>query len=357
MEQKYFVVFLDDLQLISMYTPMLPKTVTVHRSTIRKDLTEIFTDASVLNSYLDVVVIDARGEPEKGKGKGVVLDVLTHFWNNCYMSLTVGRKEKTPFIRHDMQKREWQAIARILVYGYKKYGYFPLQLSFLFMASCLFGEECITLEVILASFKEYIPAEDQDVLDQCLGDSFDKDDTDVIEFLSSLKCFKLPSQENIQEIIRELAHQELIQKPRYIVNCWAPILRVLQDHQEFQTFEGLKEFYKSKTPSAKKIIKLFQAEPSNDAERESLAHLKRFVKSLEGHTLAKFLHFCTGSDIITCESITITFSTLSGLERRQIARTCAPLIEIPSTYESYLALAEEFLNIIRGYQSWSFDIV
>ena len=75
-----------------MYTPMLPKTVTVHRSTIRKDLTEIFTDASVLNSYLDVVVIDARGEPEKGKGKGVVLDVLTHFWNNCYMSLTVGRK-------------------------------------------------------------------------------------------------------------------------------------------------------------------------------------------------------------------------------------------------------------------------
>jgi hypothetical protein len=52
-----------------------------------------------------------------------------------------------------------------------------------------------------------------------------------------------------------------------------------------------------------------------------------------------------------------SFSTLSGLERRPIARTCAPLIEIPSTYESYLALAEEFLNIIRGYQSWSFDIV
>ncbi len=94
------------------------------------------------------------------------------------------------------------------------------------------------MEVILASFKEYIPAEDQDVLDQCLGDSFDKDDTDVIEFLSSLKCFKLPSQENIQEIIRELAHQELIQKPRYIVNCWAPILRVLQDHQEFQTCDS-----------------------------------------------------------------------------------------------------------------------
>ncbi|XP_028417887.1 uncharacterized protein LOC114542566 [Dendronephthya gigantea] len=268
-----------DLHLITMYTPMLPKTVTVHRSTIRKDLTEIFTDPSILNSYLDVVVIDARGEPEKGKGKGVILDVLTHFWDNCFMSLAVGRKEKTPFIRHDMQKREWQAIARILVYGYKNYGYFPLQLSFLFMASCLFGEECITTEFLLATFKEYIPAEDQDVLDQCLGDSFDKDAEDVSDFLSSLKCFRVASQENIKEIINELAHQELIQKPRYIVNCWAPMLHMLQEHKAFQTFEDLKELYKSKTPTAKKIIKLFRAEPSNDAERESLAHLKRFVKS------------------------------------------------------------------------------
>ena len=340
-----------------MYTSTLPTKVTVHRSTIRKDLTEIFDDPGILNSTLDMVVIDAHSKPEKGKGKGVVLDILTHFWNNCFISLTVGRKEKTPFIRHDMQKREWQAIARILVYGYKKYGYFPLQLSFLFMASCLFGEECITLEFLLASFKEYIPAEDQDVLDHCLSDTFDKDDGDVIEFLSSLRCFRLASQDNIQEIIHELALQELVQKPRYIVNCWGPILRSLQDHQEFQTFEGLKEFYKSKTPTAKKIIRLFQAEPSNDAERECLGHLKRFVKSLEGHSLAKFLHFCTGSDIITCDSITITFSTLSGLERRPIARTCAPLIELPSTYESYVALAEEFVNIMRGDQSWSFDIV
>jgi hypothetical protein len=204
----------------------------------------------------------------------------------------------------------------------------------------LFGEECITLEFLLSSFKEYIPCEDEDVLDQCLGDTFDKDATDVVEFLSSLKCFKLPSQENIQEIIHELAHQELIQKPRYIVNCWAPILHLLQGHPEFRTFDGLKEFYKSKVASSKKIIKLFQAEPSNDAERESLAHLKRFVKSLEGHTLGKFLHFCTGSDIITCESISITFNTMTGLERRPIARTCAPLIELPSTYESYLALSE-----------------
>jgi hypothetical protein len=41
--------------------------------------------------------------------------------------------------------------------------------------------------------------------------------------------------------------------PLHIVNCWAPILHLLQGHPEFQTFDGLKEFYKSKVPSSKKL--------------------------------------------------------------------------------------------------------
>ena len=315
-----------------MYLPELPQQVSIHRCTVRKDLIELFSNANIVNCNLDMVVIDSRGEPELGKGKGVVLDILTHFWHNCFISLTVGRREKTPFIRHDMQKQQWEAIARILVYGYEKFKYYPLQLSSLFMALCLFGEESISEEFLLSSFKEYISAEDQDVLEECLGDNFDKDNTEVIEFLSSLKCFRVPSRENIKDIICELAHQELILKPKYVIHCWNPVLNTLLHHTDFQTCENLKEFYKSKSPSAKKVLKLFKAEPFNDAERQSLDHLKRFVKSLERPTLLKFLHFCTGSDIITCDSIQVTLTSLNGLERRPIARTCVPLIELPSTY-------------------------
>ena len=180
----------------------------------------------------------------------------------------------------------------------------------------------------------------------------------MVDFLSSFKCFRIHSKENIVEIIHELAHQELIQKPRYIANCWAPILSKLQQqHQDFRSIESVQEFYKSKSPTAKKVIRLFRADPLSDADHQSLDHLKRFVKSLEGSALSKFLHFCTGSDIITCDYITITFNSLSGLERRPVARTCVPLIELPSTYESYLALAEEFSNILRHELAWSFDIV
>ena len=354
----YYILLDDALGLISMYAPVSPQIVTVHRCTVRKDLIDVFSDANIMNSSLDVVMIDARGEPELGKGKGAVLDMLTNFWHECFISLTVGRRQKTPFIRHDKQKREWEAIARILVYGFQKYSYFPLQLSTLFLLSCLFGEESITPEFLLASFKDYIPAEDQEVLDECLGDSFEENNQDLVDFLSSFKCFRIHTKENIVEIIHELAHQELIQKPRYIVNCWAPILSKLQQqHQDFQSIESVQEFYKSKSPTAKKIIRLFRADPLSDADRQSLDHLKRFVKSLEGSALSKFLHFCTGSDIITCDYITITFNSLSGLERRPVARTCVPLIELPSTYESYLTLAEELSNILRHELAWSFDIV
>ena len=90
--------------------------------------------------------------PEEGRGKGVLLDILTEFWQDFFTSLTVGSGEKIPFIRHGLQKPEWETIARILVYGYKTVKYFPFKLSHLFLASCLFGEKNIIPDFLLASF-------------------------------------------------------------------------------------------------------------------------------------------------------------------------------------------------------------
>ena len=108
-------------------------------------------------------VIDERGRHEKGEGKGVVLDMVTNFWQDCFTSLMVGSSEKIPFIRHDLQKKEWEAVARVLVYGFKNLNYFPLKLSWAFIITCLFGEESISTESLLASFRKYIASEDREV--------------------------------------------------------------------------------------------------------------------------------------------------------------------------------------------------
>ena len=138
-------------------------------------------------------------------------------------------------------------MARILVYGYKKLGYFPLQLSCLLIASCLFIEESIELEFLL-TFKAFIPEVDQEVLKVCLSDMFEEGDDNVLDFLNTFKCYKLPSKENIKNLIHDLAHQELVQKPRYVLNCWAPILSLLQSDRAFQTLDGPKKMYQTKSP-------------------------------------------------------------------------------------------------------------
>ena len=210
---------------------------------------------------------------------------------------------------------------------------------------------------MLASFRSFVASEDRVVLDMCLSEHFNPSDEDVLEFLSMCKCHRIPTKENIQSIIYELAHQELVQKPRYIVHCWTPILKMLQVDSTFKTPQGVSELYDSKHPTAKKIIKLLKAETADESERQVISHLKRYIKSLEGKALERFLHYVTGSNVLSCEPIEVTFNSLSGFQRRPVVHTCGPNLELSTTCESYMELAEEFTNVMREEQAWSFDLV
>ena len=70
-----------------------------------------------------------------------------------------------------------------------------------------------------------------------------------------------------------------------------------------------------------RLIKLLRVEPSNDAEWQSLEHLRRFVKSLQGMALNKFLQFSTGSYVITTDGTEVSFPSLKGLQRCPVARS------------------------------------
>ena len=182
---------------------------------------------------------------------------------------------------------------------------------------------------LLKSYHCYVTADDRKVLDMAQSKEFDSNDMDLLDFLSANRCFKAPTVENIASIIFELAHQELIQKPRYITNRWSPISKLLQSGPDstFKTPAGVAQLYEEKQPTAKKVNKLFHADISNDAERQSMDHLKRYVKLSEGKALERFLHFITGSDVLTCDSIEVLFTNFDGLQRRPIVHTvwCSPV--------------------------------
>ena len=168
----------------------------------------------------------------------------------------------------------------------------------------------------------------------------------------------LKYKKNIESIIFELAHQELVQKPGYIMNCWTLILRELRsDHNSaFRTQETLAELYKSRNPTAKRVIKLLKVDPSDDMQRQTLNHLK-YIKPFEGRALERWLHFVTGSDIICFSSIEVTVNNMNGKAHRPVVQTCGPLLELSTMYKSYTDMAGESANIMREQQAWSLDIV
>ena len=78
-----------------------------------------------------------------------------------------------------------------------------------------------------------------------------------------------------------------------------------------------------------------------------MGHLKRYVKTLGRKALGRFLHFVTGINVIACDSIEVIFTSLDGFQRRPVARTCGPSLELPCTYQSFSELAEEFISVMR----------
>ena len=94
-------------------------------------------------------------------------------------------------------------------------------------------------EFLVESFKSYLSVHERQVLDKALGNDFDPSDEDLLEFLSTFKWYKSPNKTNIFTIVHELAHQELAQKPQYIVDCLAPILNGMRVYTPFQTLHDL----------------------------------------------------------------------------------------------------------------------
>ncbi len=337
--------------------PQRERDILVPRSNILNTMVEEFQDPRILQDIVTFVLIGDNGNPEMGRGIGVTREILSLFWREFSISLAIGAAEKVPSIRHDYQKNHWLSIARIMVFGYRQAKYFPIFISKAFIISSLFGEQAVTRECLFDSFKSYISKDEQEILRKCLDGQIDATDDDVLEMLGSYKCYRLPTQENINVIIEELAHQELIQKPKYMATAWSDELQALKFFPEFCDACSLYTMYEEKNPTSKRVIRLLHAEPSSEAERMCLDHLKRFIKSLNESKLAGFLQFVTGSNIIAVNEIEVAFNTSAGHSRSIVAHTCGPILEIPSTFQTYNELSEQFSNILLISCAWSFDIV
>ena len=141
-------------------------------------------------------------------------------------------------------------------------------------------------------------------------------DEDFLDFLSAFDCKKAVNEENISDVLVKLAHKELVQKPKYVADCWEGILKSLK--MFFPTVEALQNQFSSLQPTSAKVCRMVIATPETPAKAESLAHLKRWVKGLDDCSLRKFLRLNTGADVVIGNDIQVTFTSITGAARRPI---------------------------------------
>ena len=170
----------------------------------------------------------------------------------------------------------------MLVFGFKKVDYFPLGVSKAFLGSCLSSPASIESDFL------YISSKEREASDGIQRGTFENDDDEILDFLSNCKAFKMPTKEKAHGISAELAHQELIQRLRYILQCWASELSQLKDHVEFSSCDSLARFYLENMPTAKKVVKIIESRPRNEAQTQCLDFLRKFIRSLDMPALGTF---------------------------------------------------------------------
>ncbi|XP_065110919.1 carbohydrate sulfotransferase 10 isoform X1 [Paramisgurnus dabryanus] len=328
------------------------ETIVVRRVHCVHDMIQAFSDKNILNANITFKRVLENGEEEAGIGDGVFQDCLTEFWETFFATRTCGTTYKIPTLHHTYQDREWEAVARIFAIGWLRFGYLPIQLAppFLKEALSLPSSETSLMEV----FFNYISPTEKDVLSEALQDFQSADMDEVLSVLSSHNCSVLPNQNNLQKIIEEIAHKEMMQQPAYIIKCWQPIL---QSIGETMTAEKLDQITENLQPKARSVAKSIKFPPTMSPSETAVSHhLLRFVRERDQRELGLFLRYCTGSDLFLSKTIQVTFKEMNEFSRRPIAHTCTQQLELACDYSTYAEFRSEFSSVLNT-GVWIMDMI
>ena len=171
--------------------------------------------------------------------------------------------------------------------------------------------------------------EERDILMQAMSDFSQVDCDDLVEILDSYGCRRRITPKTLPTIIDEIADKELIQKPMFVIDCW----REITHNHLLLSPEALTELLTDLQPTAKKVCQLLKfANDLTPKQKEVRNHLKRLIRELDEIKLQKFLRFCTGSDLVTTDSIYVEFDEMRDFSRRPIGHTCGKILHLAESY-------------------------
>lgn len=252
---------------------MPPMHLIFHRGNVFVEMIEAFKSINKQKcSNLMAELILPNGESEKGlDAGGVFRDTLSEFWTTMYETCTVGTNVKIPCIRHDFKEEEWKSMAKILYVGWVNSKYLPIKLAMPIIEQMLYGH--VTSKLI-PTFLLSLGESDNQILNSALKDFASVDKDDLLEAFSSLECRTVPNEYNLVELLEEISHKELIQKPHFIIEQFRKELKEVRMNTIISE-ENLLTLYKSMEPTAKNILNILSCHETNTDEIKTFGFLKK----------------------------------------------------------------------------------
>ena len=327
--------------------PTTSTTIRLHRVAILDELIVHFKSNEILDMDLKFEIVNEIG----ADASGVSREIYTEFWKSFMDRVADGEDFRVPAICPEYGMDEWTAIGRILVKGYRDAKVFPMRMAEAFMVAVVFGEHAVTPQHLIESFSLFLNESERTSFMACVEGNVAEEQKDIlIDILEREGSHSLPqSPAEMKALLIQTAHKCLIQNSAYALEAMRNVVPI---GLKIQNTAELHAIYEKMKPSPRKIIKLLQVGELDKEQTKSFNFFKQFVNGQNMQGTEKLLQFMTGSKILSVDKISVEFVKLSGLQRRPVAHTCGPVLELPSTYNSYRELRSEFEAVLNsGYLS------
>ena len=301
-------------------------------------------------------------EDERGiDAGGLIRDAFSAFWEKSYGYHCDGSAALVPLIHPSSDLDTLGLLGRILSHGYILCGYLPVRIVFPSLCAMLLGSNVkVPADILVDSFKEYLPEIDRMHLQQCFTSRSEISmelKSALVSIFSRFGCLEVPTASNILRLCEQVAMYEFLIKPMAAINAISS--GIASEHREFWNSMSVHDFhdlYLALTANPLKIIQLIEEPCFTDPTQEKVFNfLLAFIGTMRADEVQRFLRFVTGSSVCLSGSITICFNTLSGFSRRPIAHTCARSLHLSSMYKTYIEFSDEFNKVLSSSECWRMD--
>ncbi|KAJ8307409.1 hypothetical protein KUTeg_015493 [Tegillarca granosa] len=203
----------DTLDEISSLSDTDKHTITIHRVNILEEMVSNFKTKEILDLNVSFTYVGEAGSDQNRVSR----EAYTAFWNEFFLGDAEGEESKVPAINAKWQEEEWMSVGRIIFKGFVDHA--KLKLNFAFVVALVHGEEYVNSEIMLESFMSYICHSDREIVKEAITGNIETSfNEDIVDFLDRYGCKKIPVKEEMKPQIIQIAHKQLIQKPKYALD-------------------------------------------------------------------------------------------------------------------------------------------